>query len=112
MVEPRSKKRTSWWAARLTCRWPSIASPSMSGGEAVFPVYEGMGDDGEIEDLAAYAAARGLIVEDGVRLPRTTPLLAAGELRSVDALMSGWLSRYVEAKLALVTAARPTSPLP
>jgi hypothetical protein len=50
----------------------------------------------------AYAAARGLTVEDGVRLPRTTPLLAEGEVHSVDALASGWFSKYVEAKIALI----------
>jgi hypothetical protein len=55
------------------------------------------------EGLAAYATARGLTVEDGVRLPRTTPLLAEGEVHSVDALVSGWLSKYVEAKLALIS---------
>lgn len=60
-----------------------------------------MGDDGA-QGLAAYAAARGLTVEDGVRLPRTTPLLAEGEVHSVDALASGWFSKYVEAKIALI----------
>jgi hypothetical protein len=55
------------------------------------------------EGLAAYAAAHGLTVEDGVRLPRTTPLLAEGEVHSVDALISGWLSKYVEAKIALIS---------
>lgn len=54
------------------------------------------------EGLAAYAAARGLTVEDGAHLARTTPLLAEGEVHSVDALASGWLSKYVEAKIALV----------
>jgi hypothetical protein len=54
------------------------------------------------EGFAAYAAAHGMTVEDGVHLPRTTPLLAEGEVHSVDALISGWLSRYVEAKIALV----------
>lgn len=60
-------------------------------------------DDGNGEGFASYAAARGLTLEPGARLPRTTPLLAEGELRSVDALMSGWLSTYVEAQLALIT---------
>ena len=57
----------------------------------------------EAEGLAAWAAARGLTVEDGVHLPRTTPLLAEGEVHSVDALIGGWLSKYVEAKIALVS---------
>ncbi|MFT3864107.1 MAG: hypothetical protein QM729_07540 [Solirubrobacterales bacterium] len=52
--------------------------------------------------LAAYAAAHGLTVEDGARLARTTPLLAEGEVHDVDALVGGWLSRYVEAKIAIV----------
>jgi hypothetical protein len=59
------------------------------------------GDDG-VEGLAAYAAAHGLSVEDGAHLPRTTPLLAEGEVHSVDALIGGWLSKYVEAKIALI----------
>jgi hypothetical protein len=62
-----------------------------------------MADDPGLAEFAAYAAARGLTLEPGARLPRTTPLLAEGELRSVDALMSGWLGTYLEAKLALVT---------
>jgi hypothetical protein len=61
-----------------------------------------MGEPDGAEGLAAYAAARGLAVEDGARLPRTTPLLAQGEVHRVDALIGGWLSRYVEAKIALV----------
>ena len=52
--------------------------------------------------LAAWAAARGMTVEDGVHLPRTTPLLAEGEVHSVDALAGGWLSKYLEAKVALI----------
>jgi hypothetical protein len=55
------------------------------------------------EGLAAYAASRGLEVVEGARLPRTTPLLAEGELRSVDAVVSGWLATYVEATMAVVT---------
>ncbi len=55
------------------------------------------------EDFASYAAARGLTLDLAARLPRTTPLLAEGELRSVDAVMTGWLSTYVEAQLALVS---------
>ncbi|MBS1879409.1 MAG: hypothetical protein JST31_07850 [Actinobacteria bacterium] len=55
------------------------------------------------EGLAAYAAARGLELVEGARLPRRTPLLAEGELRSVDAVASGWLATYVEATLAVVT---------
>lgn len=61
------------------------------------------------DDFAGYAAARGLAVEDGAHLPRTTPLLAAGELRGVEAVLSGWLSKYVEAKLALITRAETTT---
>jgi hypothetical protein len=61
----------------------------------------GNDDDGP-GGLAAYAAAHGLSVEDGAHLPRTTPLLAEGEVHSVDALIGGWLSKYVEAKIALV----------
>jgi hypothetical protein len=52
--------------------------------------------------LAAWAATHGMSVEDGVRLPRTTPLLAEGEVHSVDALAGGWFSKYVEAKVALI----------
>src|SRR6201746_788040 len=55
--------------------------------------------------LAAWAAARGMTVEDGVHLPRTTPLLAEGEVHSVDALAGGWFSRYIEAKVALIDRA-------
>ena len=55
-----------------------------------------------VEDFSSYAAARKLTLVPGARLPRTTPLLAEGELRSVDAVMSGWLSTYVEAQLALI----------
>jgi len=55
------------------------------------------------QGLDAYAAARGLTVEDGVHLPRTTPLLAEGEVHSVEALASGWLSKYVEAKIAVIS---------
>src|SRR6185312_9517752 len=54
------------------------------------------------DGFAAWAAARGMTVEDGVHLPRTTPLLAEGEVHSVDALAGGWFSRYVEAKVALI----------
>ncbi len=61
-----------------------------------------MGEPNGAEGLAAYAAAHELTVEDGVRLPRTTPLLAEGEVHSVDALIGGWLSKYVEAKIALI----------
>jgi hypothetical protein len=61
-----------------------------------------MADDDGAAGLAAYAAAHGLSVEDGAHLPRTTPLLAEGEVHSVDALIGGWLSRYVEAKIALI----------
>ncbi len=57
------------------------------------------------EGLAVYAASRGLELVEGKRLPRTTPLLAEGELRSVDAVASGWLATYVEATMAVVTRA-------
>ncbi len=59
----------------------------------------------ELADFSAYAAARGLSLEEGARLPRTTPLLAAGELRSVDAVARGWFATFVEAQLALVSRA-------
>lgn len=62
-----------------------------------------MTDADGVEELTAWATAHGLTVEDGVRLPRTTPLLAEGEVHSVDALAGGWLSKYVEAKIALVS---------
>jgi hypothetical protein len=62
-----------------------------------------MSNEDGAEGLAAYAAAHGLTVEDGVHLPRTTPLLAEGEVHSVDALIGGWLSKYVEAKIALIS---------
>lgn len=55
------------------------------------------------EDFASYAAARGLTLEPGAHLPRTTPMLAEGELRSVEAVMSGWLATYVEAQIALIS---------
>jgi hypothetical protein len=61
-----------------------------------------MGNVDGAEGIAAWAAAHGLAVEDGVHLPRTTPLLAEGEVHSVDALAGGWLSKYVEAKIALI----------
>jgi hypothetical protein len=61
-----------------------------------------MANGDEAAGLAAWAAAHGLAVEDGVHLPRTTPLLAEGEVHSVDALAGGWLSKYVEAKIALI----------
>ncbi|HEY2480545.1 MAG TPA: hypothetical protein VGI17_17665 [Solirubrobacterales bacterium] len=61
-----------------------------------------MGNGDEAEGLAAWAAAHGLSVEDGAHLPRTTPPLAEGEVHSVDALAGGWLSKYVEAKIALI----------
>ena len=61
-----------------------------------------MANGDEAEGLAAWAATHGLAIEDGVHLPRTTPLLAEGEVHSVDALAGGWLSKYVEAKIALI----------
>jgi hypothetical protein len=62
-----------------------------------------MADADGAAELSAWASAHGLSVEDGARLPRTTPLLAEGEVHSVDALIGGWLSKYVEAKIALVS---------
>ena len=62
-----------------------------------------MGDADGVEGLTAWAGAHGLTVEAGEHLPRTTPLLAEGEVHSVDALAGGWLSKYVEAKIALVS---------
>jgi hypothetical protein len=64
-----------------------------------------MGDSEGAGGLAAWAAARGMTVEDGVHLPRTTPLLAEGEVHGVEALAAGWFSRYVEAKVALIDRA-------
>jgi hypothetical protein len=61
-----------------------------------------MGNGDGAEGLTAWAAAHGLTVEDGAHLPRATPLLAEGEVHSVDALAGGWLSKYVEAKIALI----------
>lgn len=55
--------------------------------------------------LTAWATARGMSVEDGVRLPRATPLLAEGEVHNVDALAGGWFSKYIEAKVALIDRA-------
>lgn len=62
-----------------------------------------MADADGVEGLTAWAGAHGLTVEAGEHLPRTTPLLAEGEVHSVDALAGGWLSKYVEAKIALVS---------
>lgn len=62
-----------------------------------------MADADGVRGLEAYAAARGLSMEDGVRLPRTTPLLAEGEVHSVEALAGGWFSKYVEAKIAVIS---------
>lgn len=64
-----------------------------------------MADADGADGLAAWAAARGMTVEDGVHLPRTTPLLAEGEVHSVDALAGGWFSKYIEAKVALIDRA-------
>lgn len=61
-----------------------------------------MGNGDGAEGLTAWAGAHGLSVEDGAHLPRTTPLLAEGEVHAVDALAGGWLSKYVEAKIALI----------
>jgi hypothetical protein len=62
-----------------------------------------MADADGVEGLTAWAGAHGLTVEAGTHLPRTTPLLAEGEVHSVEALAGGWLSKYVEAKIALVS---------
>ncbi len=72
-------------------------------------VYGCMASDAGTESFAAYAAARGLTLEPGARLPRSTPLLAEGELRSVDAVMSGWLGTYLEAQIALITREETTT---
>lgn len=64
-----------------------------------------MADTGGVDGLAAWGAARGMTIEDGVHLPRTTPLLAEGEVHSVDALAGGWFSKYIEAKVALIDRA-------
>jgi hypothetical protein len=64
-----------------------------------------MADATGLEQFAAYAAAHELTVEPEGRLPRTTPLLAEGELRGVDALMRGWLGEYLEAQIAIVSRA-------
>jgi hypothetical protein len=68
-----------------------------------------MPDAAGLDDFAAYAAARGLTLEPGARLPRTTPLLAEGELRSVEAVMSGWFATYLEGKMALITRDEATA---
>lgn len=60
-------------------------------------------------DFAAYAAARGLTVDVTTHLPRTTPMLAEGEVHSVDAVLTGWLATYVEAKIALVSRDETTT---
>jgi hypothetical protein len=65
-------------------------------------------DDG-LEGFTGYAAARSLTLEPGAHLPRTTPLLAEGELRSVDAVMSGWLATYLEGQMALITRQETTT---
>jgi hypothetical protein len=56
-----------------------------------------------LDQFAAYAAAHKLTLEPEGRLPRTTPLLAEGELRQVEALMRGWLGEYLEAQIAIVS---------
>jgi hypothetical protein len=74
------------------------------------PVYGCMSSDSTgLEDFVSYATSRGLTLDPGAHLPRTTPLLAEGELRSVDAVMSGWLATYVEAQIALVTRSEVTT---
>jgi hypothetical protein len=66
---------------------------------------DGMADAEGAQGLAGWATAHGMTVEDGVHLPRTTPLLAEGEVHSVDALAGGWFSKYIEAKVALIDRA-------
>lgn len=69
-----------------------------------------MSSDGSgLEDFASYAASRGLSLDPGAHLPRATPLLAEGELRSVEAVMGGWLATYVEAQIALVSRDETTT---
>jgi hypothetical protein len=68
-----------------------------------------MAPDAGLESFASYAAARGLTLEPDAHLPRTTPLLAEGEMRSVDAVMSGWLGTYLEAQIALITRRETTT---
>lgn len=62
-------------------------------------------DTNGLDQFAAYAAAHKLTLEPEGRLPRTTPLLAEGELRRVEALMRGWLGEYLEARIAIVSRA-------
>jgi hypothetical protein len=62
-----------------------------------------------LDSFAAYAAAHGLALEPEGRLPRTTPLLAEGELRGVEALMRGWLGTYLEAQIAIVSREETTA---
>jgi len=62
-----------------------------------------------LEGFAAYAAAHDLTLEPDGRLPRSTPLLAEGELRRVEALMRGWLGNYLEAQLAIVSRDQTTT---
>src|SRR5262249_33627070 len=76
-----------------------------SGLLQIGAVEGGMADAGGPDGLAAWAAARGMTIEDGVHLPRTTPLLAEGEGHSVDALAGGGFSKYIEAKVAPIDRA-------
>jgi hypothetical protein len=62
-----------------------------------------------VEDFAGYAASRGLTLDLAAHLPRTTPLLAEGEVHSVDAVLTGWLATYVEAKMALISRDETTT---
>jgi hypothetical protein len=66
-------------------------------------------DESGTEGFASYAAAHGLTMEPEGRLPRTTPLLAEGELRSVEALMRGRLGTYLEAQIAIVSRDETTT---
>jgi hypothetical protein len=62
-----------------------------------------MTDADGVDGLTSWAGTHGLTIEAEAHLPRTTPLLAEGEVHSIDALAGGWLSKYVEAKIALVS---------
>lgn len=68
-----------------------------------------MSEGAGFDQFAAYAAAHGLSLEPGAKLPRTTPLLAEGELHEVEALMRGWLGTYLEAQIAIVSREETTT---
>jgi hypothetical protein len=66
-------------------------------------------DEAASQAFAAYAAAHSLTLEPEGGLPRVTPLLAAGELHRVEALMRGWLGTYLEAQIAIVSRDETTT---